>query len=311
MKKYKRVSYAERCQIFVLLKEKIAVPDIARRLGFNKTTIYREIKRNTYSFEYNHVTAQRLARDRYSRCRRKKVIRGELRELIASKLRSYWTPAQISGRLRFEVGQGPSHETIYRYVRKNKPFQKYLPLIFRSGHGRLLQRRRNRSVYLNIRDRPEIINRRERIGDWERDGMYIADKRQILVCTDRRTRLTKLAVMKESNSNYVNDLTLKLLLETGKPVLSITNDNGSEFRKPLKVQIPVYHCDPLRPDQRGTVENMIGVLRKQIPRSTKLDKIGEQGIKEIERQFNLRPRRGLGFKCPYEVFYETKVALVS
>ena len=92
--------------------------------------------------------------------------------------------------------------------------------------------------------------------------------------------------------------------------MSITNDNGSEFRRLMNKNFPVYFCNPMRPQQRGTVENTIGVLRKQIKRKTDLVELGDEQIKKLEDSFNLVPRKGLDYKTPFEVFYDKTVALV-
>ncbi|WP_423811889.1 transposase, partial [Pseudomonas aeruginosa] len=92
-------------------------------------------------------------------------------------------------------------------------------------------------------------------------------------------------------------------------IYTITNDNGSEFRgEPIK-EVRVYHCDPMKPQQRGTVENTIGMLRRHITRQTDLETMTDADIKDIEDRMNLRPRKILGYMTPYEMFYKTKVAL--
>ena len=102
-----------------------------------------------------------------------------------------------------------------------------------------------------------------------------------------------------------------MIRSLGKPIKTITNDNGPEFRGEQNHGVPVYYCDPRKPQQRGTVENTIGILRKRLTLKTDLSKMTKNGLKEIENAFNLRPRKCLGYKTPYEVFFNTKVALVT
>ena len=144
---------------------------------------------------------------------------------------------------------------------------------------------------------------------WERDGMYAANLKQVLVCLDRKSRLVRLGKVEGRTAREFNNLTEKLL--TKEKVLTITNDNGSEFRKSYEMRVPVYHCDPLRPDQRESVESVIGTLRILIKRNTDLDKLGRSGIKKIEKLINNRPRKIFNYKTSYEVHYGVKVALVS
>jgi IS30 family transposase len=131
-------------------------------------------------------------------------------------------------------------------------------------------------------------------------------KEEVLVCTDRKSRLTKLHLAREMKPKEITRLT-KLLLNPLQ-VKTITNDNGLEFRDSSSMDVPVYHCDPGRPDQRGTVENTIGVLRKELPKSVNPSEIDLQAI---EDRLNHRPRKCLDFKTPFEAFYETTVALVT
>lgn len=311
VKEYSRVSYEQRCQIFSLLQVKVSVPKIASLIGVNKSTVYRELKRNSSKNEYRPIAAQRRANHRKKRCRKRVLIDQQMEQLILDKIHLFWSPEQIAGRLKKEGKDVVSVESIYRYIRKNKHLKQFMRFMHKGGAGRQKQRQNSRNTRKSIHHRPEIINKRKRVGDWERDGMYGANRRQILVCTERKTRYTKLAIIKDGRSHEINELTLQILKETKKPVLSITNDNGSEFRRPLKNEIPVYYCDPMKPQQRGTVENTIGTLRKQIKRTTDLNEVGDKGIKSLEVLFNLVPRKGLDFKTPYEVFFNKEVALAN
>jgi IS30 family transposase len=311
MVKYSRVSYEVRCQIFALLQANFSVKDIATKVEAHKSTIYREIKRNATHNKYLPSCAHRKYLRRKTRCQKKIVSLGNYKELILSKIFLYWSPEQIAGRLKREGKKCVSIETIYKYIRKNPELKKYMRFMSKGGPSRYKQRTDAKLTRLSIHKRPDVINKRLRIGDWERDGMYGANRRQLLICTERKSKYTKIGLIKETRSSQINDLTLKLIKETNKKILSITNDNGSEFRRSLNEDIPVYFCDPMKPQQRGTVENTIGILRKQIKRSTDLFGLSDENIKDLEKQFNLVPRKGLDYKTPYEVFFEQKVALAN
>lgn len=139
--------------------------------------------------------------------------------------------------------------------------------------------------------------------------MYASNLKQVLVCLDRKSRFIRLGRPDGKSAKDFNKMTEKLL--KNEKVLTITNDNGSEFRKSYEMKVPVYHSDPLRPDQRGSVESVIGTLRMVIKRTTDLDELGSRGIKQIEKMINFRPRKIFDYKTPYEVHYGKKVALVS
>ena len=97
--------------------------------------------------------------------------------------------------------------------------------------------------------------------------MYAGNREQVLVCLERKSRFIKLESVGKVTSEKVNELTMKML--KSKKVLSMTNDNGSDFRKHMKWSVPVYFCDPMRPDQRGSIENVIGTLRLYINRKNR------------------------------------------
>jgi transposase, IS30 family len=310
LRQYSRVSYAVRCQIYAFLEINLSIPEIADRLGFNKSTIYRELKRNTLGEDvYLAEFAQVRAEKRYLRCRRKKLLKGALLKLVKSKLQKDWTPQQIRERCKVEKVSCVSHETIYKFVRRRENHH-YFRFFNRRGYTRYSRLKMRRDSHLSIQQRPKIVEQRKRFGDWERDSMIVA-KDKILVCTERKSRFTKIEPYKEFNAAMISKMTLELITPLGRPVKTITNDNGPEFRGEQDHGVPVYYCDPRRPQQRGTVENTIGILRKRLGRKTMISKIGKNGLKEIEKGLNLRPRRCLGFRTPYEVFYNTKVALVS
>lgn len=312
MNQYSRVSYAERCQIFACLQAKLSVPEIANLLNRHKTTIYREIKRNSQGIRlYRPVSAQNKTEARVIAKFKEKKIQGEFEELIIRLLKSGLSAEQVSGRLKIENHDSVSTETIYKYINSSRETRKLRITYNRRGFSRYRKLKMKSRQGLSIHDRPKIINSRARFGDWERDGMYGANKKQLLVLTERKSRFTLLEALPNVRSKTVSELTLKTLLRSKGPIKSLTNDNGTEFRGENTLGIPIYYCDPLKPQQRGTIENTIGRLRRDIKQKTDLDELGRLGLDSIERKINMTPRKCLKFKTPFEVFYKTKVALTS
>ena len=310
MVKYVRVSYSLRCQIEAFLKTEISISEIANLLSLHKTTIYREIYRNKVGDKYSAVTAQVMANEEYKRCRRKKLIKADIGIKIQEKLVSGWSPEQIAGRFKKEKVSKISHQTVYRYIEEHKSLRIFLRRFNKRGGGRLAQRKgESVNSRLRIEDRPAVANDRKRLGDWERDLFYAGNRKQILVCTDRKSRLTKLAKLERATGINVQKETIRLLKIAGGKSFTVTNDNGSEFKQDLPLGIPVYFCKPLKPNQRGTVENTIGLLRQYISRTTDIEKYDLKTIEEIENLINFRPRKILDYKTPYEVYYKEKVAL--
>lgn len=319
MKKYSRVSYETRCQIDAFLQAKFSIPEIAKRLGYHKSTVYRELKRNlNYSGTYTPKSAHNLARERYRRCRKNYLMTGVVLDLVIEKLKLGWSPEQISGRLKKEKIKVPSHSSIYKFIygnrcrEKQKSYRRDLAIYLRKhgkrGAGRYVQRKAISKSGTSIRYRPQIAQQRKRIGDWERDTMHTAHGVQILVMNDRKSRLTKLCILKSRQNAEVDIRTRQLIEETNRKAFTITNDNGSDFKASRGLPYKVYFCDPYKPQQRGTVENTIGLLRQYIKRNTD---VSELDMKIFENILNNRPRKVLDYQTPYEVYFKKKVALAS
>lgn len=309
---YRRVAVKDRYQIQAYLQSNVPVIKIAKSLGFNKSTIYREAKRNASIEGYFAEAAHGHAKVRFARCRRKLKMVGELEALVVKKIASGWTPDHVSGRFRLENVASLSHETIYRYIRSRatlKPqFFQGLRRFTKSKKGQSRGTRKKPAWMLTIHDRPSVINGRKTLGHWERDGMFVKNKRQVLVCIERKSRYTKIAKVKEPYCLHITQQAEKLMGSTGK-FLSITNDNGNEFMDAPYFKVPVYYCDPKKPHQRGSVENAIGLLRQYLPSETDLNDVTDDEMQEIENKLNHRPRRCLDYRTPYEVFFNQKVAL--
>jgi IS30 family transposase len=314
MKKYARMTYAQRCQISALLQVNTSISVIAKQLGFHKTTIYREIKRNTtniprsWTREHHPLRAQGEMIDRKQNCRRKIIIDSDVLEKIKSFLYKGWSPELIAGRLRKENVCKITHQTIYRFIKYNPILKQYL---LHSDRKRFQYKRRKSMAmpgwWKSIDVRPAACIERSRIGDWERDTMFGNTRKQaLLVCTDRMSRYTKIGLIQDLKSTTVAEKTVKLLEETNKKYYTITNDNGVEFKCPDKLPVQVYYCHPHSPQERGTVENTIGVIRRFFPKKSNLDTMN---IKNMEDWLNNRPRKVLDFKTPFEVYYNRKVAL--
>lgn len=307
MTNYRRVTYEDRCQIQAYLQANMSVAEFSRKLGFHKSTIYRDLSRNSYRKKYTALAASKRAKERYLRCRRPYKIHGQLEQVVVGLLFADWSPQQIAVRLRAE-GMAVSHETIYQHIQRYGTVLKAgLRRFNKRGAGRYRQRKTKLTLNkLKIGQRPKAAEDRSRIGDWERDTLYVANRKLVLVCTDRKSRYTKLAV-----TSYRTKDTSKVTWDLLKryPVRSITNDNGPEFRDGPNMKVSVYYCDPMKPHQRGTVENTIGLLRQYLTRKTDINELTPEKLRSIETAINLRPRRCLDYRTPHEVFYGKSVAL--
>lgn len=313
MKKYTRVSYDVRCQIDALLQVKLSIPEIAKHLGFNKSTIYRELRRNNSRGPYSPTRAEEFARERYRRCRKAYSINHKVKDYIDQLLIQGWSPQQISGRLKKEKLIKISHQTIYSFVNKDKQTRAFLRRYNKRGAGRTLQRRRIRAKVngFHISERPRIVEQRRRIGDWERDTMHTLNGVQLLVCIDRKSRFIKIERVDKRTTMEIGYQTERLIKETGKRAYTVTNDNGGDFKGKSNIRLPIYFCRPMKPQERGSVENVIGLIREYIKRKTDVRDYTKDDFLHLENILNFRPRKVLDYRTPYEVYYNEKVALAS
>ncbi len=286
----------------------MTILDISIKLGFHKGTIYREFKRNSIKNTYSPVVATRLSKVRFKKCRKKFKIQADIEYLIEKYLKQGWSPQQLSGRIYLEINKKISFQNIYFYLRtQRRDLKHHLRRDKKRGAGRLLQKRSRNQNRLMIKLRPKVVSDRSRFGDWERDGMYLANRAQLLIFTERKSRYTKITSMKSIRPKDVTDLTKDVL--KNDLVHTITNDNGPEFRDSKSLPYPAYHCDPGKPQQRGTVENTIGLLRQYLTNKTDLAKLKEDDLITIQNKLNLRPRKCLNYRTPFEVFNNVTVAL--
>lgn len=315
--KYNRVTYSHRLSMKTMLDAKLTQAQIAKSLGFHKSTISRELKRNKGGRGYRPGQAQRLSDERQAyRFDARRMIPPMI-EAVERKLKLKWSPEQIRNRFKQQGLPFVSVETIYKHIDKDRKAGGELWRNLRYSHKQRKRRfpsedRRGKIQGAeSIHDRSNGAKNRSRLGHWERDMMLgSARKGGMLVATERKSRLNKLTHLERRTAPEVTQATKKLL--KGLCVRSVTNDRGHEFsdhqRLKKKIKAPVYFCDPYSSYQRGTNENRIGVLRQYAPKGFDLRCLSEQDIQRIENEINHRPMKCLDWKTPYEVFFKTSCA---
>ncbi|RYZ77017.1 MAG: IS30 family transposase [Proteobacteria bacterium] len=304
MRPYRRVSYEQRCQISALLETKIPIIEVAKTLGLHRSSVYREINRNWLSEE--RPTARRAhlkARFRRVHCGPTKVFADRRkRTLLKRYLERDLSPEQIAGRFRLA-----SHQTIYDYLRaSSSPLQRCLRRFGRSrGRGRRGRRKPiPRPSWKNpIAERPRVVEDRNESGHWERDTMYVANRKMLLVCVERKSRFIRIQRLKRIEPRSTYHQTIKMMQISRKKPRSITNDNGAEFMGETNARVPIYFCNPRSPQERGTIENLIGLVRQYFKRNTNLRTITDKKLRSIEYRLNHRPRKCLNFRTPHEVMF--------
>lgn len=299
--------------------------EIATAIHKHQTTVSRELHRNrSLDNCYRPVAAHRRARKRRreaNRSRGRKMDCPELSRNILTGLDWFWSPEQISGRIRMEYDDLPSmwisHEIIYSWIWQNKRQGGPWHLKLRQGHKKYKRRARGkadgRKTIPNRRwidERPEEVNKKSRLGDWEGDTILGRGKKHAVVSiTERKSQYLILGKMKERNwrtLNAVSQRSFKRHDQPGQlPRKTLTVDNGREFwgHEGLaeKLDVDVYFARPYQPWQRGLNEQINGLIRQFIPKSTDLRTINVKELKGIEKLLNNRPRKKLGYLTPLEV----------
>lgn len=321
---YRQLSRSERYQIQVMVRMGASNATIARFLERSPSTISREVRRNRNDARVVPYLAHRacqLARQRrIDKGAQSRKIQGELRELVEAKLRLGWSPEQISGRLWQERRVRLSHETIYQHVIRDAKRQGTLRYAlryrgykqYRCKKSKVGDRTRQRKSWLDVR--PQAANNRTEVGHWERDCLLgQRGKAAFLTLIDRRSRFTRIRRVAKVNSDLVAAATIDAL--RGEVTKTVTNDNGVEFQRDESLQrrlgVPIYFTDPGSPWQRGSIENLNGLIRQYIPKGSDIAHLPDWTAQALEETLNYRPRRTLGFRTPHEVFYRTTTLLMS
>ena len=313
MKAYNQLTYTQRCQISTLLQEGLNHTEIACRIKCSQSTVSREIKLNTGQRGYRHNQADQKAQARRLCAVVPHKMTPTLINLIEKKLRSKWSPEQISGWLSREKNTQISHETIYRHVWDNKHNggDLYVHLTHKiKGYRRRANTQDSRGKIPNrvsIHERPEVVETRERIGDWEIDLMIgKGHSGAMLTIVERSTRFSVAAKINDKTAKSVTAATLALLEPVKDFVLTITADNGKEFSGHEAIakalECDVHFADPYSSWQRGTNENTNGLLRQYWPKDTDFKTVPHSEVDDVLKQLNDRPRKVLDYQTPADKF---------
>jgi IS30 family transposase len=283
--------------------------EIARRLGRHPSTIGREIARNGGDGEYRAAAAQWQAeRRRRERPLRRKMDDPAINQAVRSGLAHHWSPEQIAGRMRRAGSRRVSPQTIYAWI-KHDPHRKHWESFLRR-RGKRPRRRKNAVKQHPIADRPEVVERRLRLGDFEGDTVLGSPGTGgLATLVDRKSRFTILAKIRSKDADHVHEkIKSRLQQLDAARRRSITFDNGREFARCRRLEqhlgMELYFADPGCPFQRGTNENTNGLVRQFFPKGTDFRHISHSEARQVENLLNDRPRACLAFRTPAEVFFE-------
>jgi IS30 family transposase len=316
----KQLTLKERYHIWTSLKQGRSQKDIAESIGVHPSTICREIQRNKdivtqeyhYGFAENKASLRQISKVKYT------VLTSKIKTYIKSKLKEDWSPEQISGRMKRDKGFTVCHETIYRYIYYNKSrggrLYKHLRHKNKKYHNRANKYQRRGIIIdrVSIDKRPKVVERKNRIGDFEIDTVIGLNHIGALVTVvDRKS---KYAIIKKVSSKKADEVTtalIEMLYPLRKITKTITSDNGKEFAYHKQVSETLdtsfYFAHPYSSWERGLNEHTNGLIRQYLPKKTDFTQISKEEITTIQDKLNHRPRKILNYRTPYEVFF-TEVA---
>lgn len=295
-------------------KAKKSQNEIAMTIGFSQGTISKEISRNSGKRGYRPKQAQAKAHERkITKRARSSVVTAELAEQIIVRLEAKHSPEQISGALA-RTGQHISTSALYHHIGLDKKSGGHLYLNLRIN-GRRRYRRRNKASRVkipnrrDISERPGVVERRTRHGDWEADLIEgCRGSGYILSLYERKSRYAKLIKLKSKTSAETSRAIIKAL--TIYRVETITYDNGLEFARHQEVSAALgsegYFCKPYSSWEKGGVENLNGLVRQYYPKGFDLSSVTQQAMSITEAEINDRPRKVHGYKSPSD--YTTQLA---
>lgn len=304
-------SYDECVKIETLLEEGYGIRAVARKLKRPTSSVGDEVRRNSVKGVYTAKKAAVKRRQRYWRARHqhlKVVMHAELKRFVDEKLKRFWSPEGIAGRLTHVERGLPSlgKDAVYAYVGSvyGRPLEQFL--WYRGKKPKRGVPRGTIDGRTFVDDRPKSVATRRFFGDWEAD-FIVSGKRgsgALLVLVERKSRyvvIVKLMDRKVATINFVLDRLIGAQLY----VRSVTIDNDVCFRHHEEMSrilgAPVFFCHPYHSWEKGTVEKMNQLIRRFIPKGTNIARVSEMKIAWVQEILNGRPYECLGFYTPAEI----------
>lgn len=304
------LTFEERRLLDRLVRLRRSKEHIAELLGRHRSTIYRELERNAGSRGYWPKHAERLAQERRLASRRpRKMDDPRVHRYVRERMEKRWSPEQIAGRAARDFPRAPaqrlSRQAIYDWIDDQAPDWRSL---LRRG-GRPPERRGKLKDCVRLAGRPDIVNRRRRYGDWEGDTIVGQDRRSALVTlVERKSGYARMGRVEGMKSAATMRATQRRLGDLPRSLRrSLTFDNGKEFadhrRLTARLGLEIYFADPYAAWQRGSNENLNGLVRQFFPKGTDFTRISHREVARVERLLNERPRKRLGYRTPAEILH--------
>ena len=289
---------------------------IAKRLERHRSTICRELQRNSARWDGAYRPSKAIERTsgRRSRSRRNQRFTSRDMQRVERLIHKQWSPEQVSGYLRRQKLLCISHETIYRHIWNDMRCGGSLHQHLR---GARKQRRKRYGSYdsrgrlagkRSIADRPAHVLNRRRIGHWEIDTvMGNANQHCVVSVVERKSGYVLIGKLKARTAEQLNRRTIRLALRHPHKFFTITADNGSEFHGYPTIEqalgLKFYFATPHHTWERGTNENTNGLIRQYLPKGINMAKLTQHDCNVIATKLNTQPRKRLDYRTPQECFY--------
>ena len=313
MASYTHFSQEERCVLAAYLREGLSLRAIAKKLRRSAGGISMEIARcssDGVRERYDPFVAHLGSRmKKWDANRRNPMKDEELQKHVRAQLKEGWSPEVIAGRLKEDKGEAVvSHETIYQWAYKANLVDQ-LPRGKPRRHRKRWRLKASRGtqglgIVPRIEERPMAVSSRRRFGDWEGDSMLGRRKRGAIVSVqqERKSRYVLFTKCRDKSAHQTKRAIVQRLKNVDEPLRrTLTLDRGTENAEYKTFGLQVFFCDPYSSWQKGSVENVIGLLRRYLPKGLDLATITPRHLRALQDKLNNRPRKCLGFKTPHEV----------
>lgn len=312
---YQQLTLEKRYQISALQKAGFNQKEVAFEIGVHPSTISRELRRNRDAVRGYHPDLAEIKKVQTESQKKKRLsLTKPIERYIRAKLKQDWSPEQISGRMKKDMSITVVHETIYRYIYANKAnrgkLYKYLRHKNKKYHKRSNDYMARGTIIdrVMISNRPKIVEKKSRIGDWEIDTVVGKDHKGFLVTVvDRKSKFTMIKSVATKHADTVTQALIEMMTPVKNISHTITSDNGKEFAYHKQVSAALdtdfYFANPYHSWERGLNEHTNGLIRQYLPKKSTLLNIPKEEILMIQNRLNHRPRKVLGYKTPYEVFF--------
>lgn len=313
---YRQLTQDERYMMSQLRQQGCGLSEIARFMERSRSTIWRELKRNMVQtakgLTYCVSKAQEQRNGRLRRSRRGAQHSPEDYALVRRLLLEQWSPEQIAGTLDRLNELRISHQTIYRYIRRDWRCGGVLWQQLRRRYKRRkrhygLERRGRLQGKPMIEARPESVEDRQQVGHYEGDTVQGAswEKTCVVTLVERATGLLLVGKSRDRTVKSVNKVLISLLRQSPLPVRTLTLDNGTEFHGYRDVEaatgVRIYFARPHHPWQRGSNENTNGLLRQYWPKRASMENLSQRQCNQIAHKLNTRPRKRHGYRSPLQL----------